>query len=86
MTDRRVLLAPSVSRTEAAIHPPGVDATDLNCRVLCRYHMHGTCRYGKDCQFSHDISHDMPSMVDHRASVGHFAHLFTPHAPSLLCL
>lgn len=33
------------------------------CRVLCRYYMHGSCRYGKDCQFSHDMG-EMPSMVE----------------------
>ncbi|KAL3139909.1 hypothetical protein ABBQ38_004201 [Trebouxia sp. C0009 RCD-2024] len=40
-------------------------------RVLCRYYMHGTCRYGKECQFSHDISHDMPSMVCKYYLAGH---------------
>lgn len=34
----------------------------VRCRVLCRYYMHGSCRYGKDCQFSHDMG-EMPSMV-----------------------
>jgi len=33
------------------------------CRVLCRYYMHGSCRYGKDCQFLHDMG-EMPSMVE----------------------
>ncbi len=32
-------------------------------RVLCRYYMHGSCRYGRDCQFSHDMG-EMPSMVE----------------------
>ncbi|KAL6770473.1 hypothetical protein ACKKBF_B31380 [Auxenochlorella protothecoides x Auxenochlorella symbiontica] len=31
-------------------------------RVLCRYYLEGTCRYGQACTFSHDLQ-DSPSMV-----------------------
>ncbi|KFM28550.1 E3 ubiquitin-protein ligase makorin [Auxenochlorella protothecoides] len=31
-------------------------------RVLCRYYLEGTCRYGQACTFSHDLQ-DTPSMV-----------------------
>ncbi|XP_074617315.1 putative E3 ubiquitin-protein ligase makorin-1 [Acropora palmata] len=31
-------------------------------QILCRYYMHGTCREGDNCRYSHDLK-DKPSMV-----------------------
>lgn len=63
MTDRYISAADSISAALERLRRVATEARAFICRVLCRYYMHGTCRYGKECQFSHDISHDMPSMV-----------------------
>ncbi|XP_039257609.2 putative E3 ubiquitin-protein ligase makorin-1 [Styela clava] len=31
-------------------------------KVLCRYHVHGVCRFGDRCKFSHDLD-DQPNLV-----------------------
>jgi len=34
-----------------------------NSKVLCRYFVHGACKNGSDCSYSHDLKSAKPSMV-----------------------
>ncbi|KAL9988914.1 hypothetical protein ACROYT_G003409 [Oculina patagonica] len=42
-----------------AVHQGSSSATK---QILCRYYMHGVCREGENCQYSHDLK-EKPSMI-----------------------
>ncbi|KAG5830732.1 hypothetical protein ANANG_G00313730 [Anguilla anguilla] len=53
-------MAEAAAATTAA---PAVTGGGWTKHVTCRYFMHGVCKEGSNCRYSHDLSSSKPTMI-----------------------